>query len=482
MESASEHKFGKAVSLLQEFSVQEFKRFRGWLAWDLGDHSSRLLAFVDAAVETQSQNELFSRLFPGEGFVRKKLANLNTELFGKLKEYLALEEARKDEAHMELGFLKALNNRNLDSFTESAFNQARETIEELDLSYADQCRFAYDVEELFLYNQSKIGINGKHRQIQPLLYEYFTKEWLAKYLLQLLANDNHAKVTNTTHLPRWEPLSLADIEKSPWIQDPGLQSWLQVARNLLNPDAPTLESLEWIENLSLSQTDLQHIYLLMINQRIRQFGQKGGEKELQALISFYQELMDRGELRINGKIRPQAYRHLVTYYRYLIDHWRLNDEPVEEKIPTVLEALDQYCRELPLNAREELSVYTKWVMIFCTQQYEEFEKEKNEYRFRDTYLRLHFRIMKVQYLYDEKSSNLNRDLNSLNKHMESLEGVSQKTKAEWLTRLSLLKSLKNAKQLDDLIPIKQQLEAGGRFNDRAWFQRRIKLTEADLRK
>lgn len=215
MESASEHKFGKAVSLLQEFSVQEFKRFRGWLAWDLGDHSSRLLAFVDAAVETQSQNELFSRLFPGEGFVRKKLANLNTELFGKLKEYLALEEARKDEAHMELGFLKALNNRNLDSFTESAFNQARETIEELDLSYADQCRFAYDVEELFLYNQSKIGINGKHRQIQPLLYEYFTKEWLAKYLLQLLANDNHAKVTNTTHLPRWEPLSLATSKNLP---------------------------------------------------------------------------------------------------------------------------------------------------------------------------------------------------------------------------------------------------------------------------
>ena len=140
----------KLIQLLRSMNTSEYREFKDFVISPVFNKNKKIILLFDAIKkyypvfegEALKAENIFRKIFPGEDYDYFKLKNINSDLFGLGKEYLAFIHFRDISEVKEKFLLEQLRDRNLDNIFEityKAYKKKLENISVRDENYIFKC-------------------------------------------------------------------------------------------------------------------------------------------------------------------------------------------------------------------------------------------------------------------------------------------------------------------------------------------------------
>jgi len=310
----------KLVSILKQFDVQEWKALRRFVDSPFFNRRPKLLVLLDlvkkAAPQWSSRKldkaYIYSKLFPNEVYVEKRLVEMRNALVKLIEQYwLTSKKINTSQTYFNLAI--AYHQKEFQNYSEAYFEKSLQSME---LERLDVNAYHHHLVDFHLNKHDLIEAEGKRNKEPNLqkLHDQFDAYYLCiklKYYYKVLNYQNFR--SHTYDISMIEEV-LLESAKTKYLTYPSIQIYYHAVYSLLSLDNESnfyaLRDLLKLHTKTFSIEELQNIFVLARNFCNQNFN-RGKRNYIREALDLYKIEISEGIILEDGKISDFSCRNII---------------------------------------------------------------------------------------------------------------------------------------------------------------------------
>ncbi|MBK9981174.1 MAG: hypothetical protein IPP15_01890 [Saprospiraceae bacterium] len=262
-----------------------------------------------------SKEELWNLCFaPNEKYDDGRFRKLQSDLLKLVEEYYAQEAFEANPIHKAKYLLESIYNKDLEDLQSGTLKTAKRLAEEQILKPASFYYYQYEIEQnIFNLTRSQVERNAKSNieEIAENLDRFYLAEKLRYYCTIL----NHQHLADLNYKMLFIDQIIQHVESNDYNDVPPIVIYHQILLSYKEPEERKhYDKIKKLieEHIHLfPETEVAEILDSALNYCIKRMN--SGEAEfVKEAFQLYQKWLDRGLLKVRGKIDPFHFKNIVT--------------------------------------------------------------------------------------------------------------------------------------------------------------------------
>ncbi len=388
----------KLIDLLQSFSPTDLRKFKEFVASPYFNKNKELIHFLqhleglapEYAADKVKKDVVYTALFPGETFDKKKMGHLMNYLLKLAEQFLAIERYQKEDRLLNVHTLNQFVDRKLDKHYHYLSRKAQSSLEEKGVRDENDFYYKYLISRAATdHFDSKLirKFDPSLQQTSDELDQFYFFNKL-KYSCEML--NRKAIIAADYHLPFIEEVKSYLLEKESL--DPLIETYLRIFLTISQPDKEEHFEilLKLMGNLDgqLSHKIQQEIYSYAINYCAPQI-RKGKSKYVSIMLDLYVEGINNKAFFDGDYLSHWTYNNVVKLaLRLQRFEWAEN-------------FITEYANSLPPQLSEDAKYFNMAEVFFLKKDYDGVLTNLNQLQFTDLHYHLGSRVILLKTYYEQ---------------------------------------------------------------------------------